>query len=521
MPDHNQPRAGTLGLDHLEQDRLAKGQRRLLMLSVGGVFLDGYDITIISLGLLQLKGQFHMNSFETGFVASAILLGNFVGALFFGRLADRVGRRAMFLLDVVFFIVFAVISAFSKNYLELSVFRFLLGVGIGGDYALASPIIAEAVPSKRRGRVLTINWGLAWLSGEIVSFAAGLFLLSTTGNDAWRWMLASGAIPAVAVLLARRSMQESPRWLMDQGRGEDASHAIGALTGISHVQAISTATLQTGVVTPENPTFQGSSGSAASLGSSTAGNGLSQPNLCSSDGDGGSKRPKRDGPSVASELWGRYRRNTWFGMLNYIFEGAPFYAVSVFLPTILKSAGYSKTNTGIAIGNLFLQMFGLIGILLIFILVDRKGRKFVNYLGYGGITVALVVYVILYPPKTTMLVLIFAVVEIAVWLGPASTDNLYLGELWPTRIRATGAGVCAGAGRLSAIAGTLSLPLLISAYGANAAMIPLIILSVLGIANTAILGVETKGKTLEELWGDNTTTNPTARSEEGTASAII
>jgi putative MFS transporter len=164
-------------LDALERQRLSPGQRKLLALSISGVFLDGYDITIISLGLLQLKSQFHMGSFQAGFVAAAILVGNFVGAVLFGRIADRVGRRSMFIIDVVFFIVFAIVSGLMQNYLQLGVVRFLLGVGIGGDYALASPIIAEAMPTKKRGRLLTLNWGFAWLSGELVSFAVGLLFL--------------------------------------------------------------------------------------------------------------------------------------------------------------------------------------------------------------------------------------------------------------------------------------------------------------------------------------------------------
>lgn len=460
-------RAGTLA--HLDEGKLSREQRKMLLLSVSGVFLDGYDITIISLGLLQLKTQFHMSPFALGFVASAILVGNFAGAIIFGRIADRVGRRATFLLDIVFFIVFALASAFVTNYIELGVIRFFLGVGIGGDYALASPLIAEMMPARSRGRILVINWGTAWFAGEIASFAVGLLLLNVVGPDAWRWMLASGAIPAILVLIGRRTLAESPRWLHAQGRAEEAAAVIRRLAG------------SPAAGTPRD-------------------NG--RPTVAPAGGDGSSEvRVSSQRAGVAREIWGKYRRNTIFGLLNYVFEGAPFYAISVFLPTILKQAGLAKTNTGVALGNLYLQLAAVLGLILIYLMVDRQGRKFVNYLGFAGVSAALLIYIASYPPSVPLLIGLFAFMQVAVWLGPACTDNLYLGELWPTRIRTTAAGICAGAGRLSAIGGTLGLPLLISGYGLPAAMWLLLVLCVLGVINTALLGVETKGKTLEELWG--------------------
>ncbi len=431
---------------------------RLLWVSVSGVFLDGYDISIIALALLQVKVQFRALPWQIGLVGSAILLGNFLGALVFGRLSDRLGRKTVFIADVIFFVVFALLSGISQNIWQLMVWRFLLGVGIGGDYALASPIIAEAMPASKRGRMLTLNWGLAWLSGEIVSFAVGYGILHIAGPAAWRWMLASGAIPALVVLLIRRAMPESARWLLAQGRHDDAKHAATQLTGQASLSAL----------IPEVEGVQESTDHR---------------------------------PNVWRELWGKYRRNTWYGLLNYVFEGAPFYALSVFLPTILKQSGHATTITGIAAGNLFLQLTGLFGILLIFLWVDSKGRRFVNYWGYGGVLAALLAFELFSPPTPALLIALFAVIEIAVWLGPASTDNLLLGELWPTRIRGTGAGIGAAMGRLSAIAGTFGLPVLIASFGIDGAFWLLAIFCAFGIANTAVLGIETKGKTLEQMWG--------------------
>lgn len=439
---------------------MTKNMWRLVWISVSGVFLDGYDISIIGLALLQVKAQFHALPWQLGLVGSAILVGNFVGALIFGRIADLIGRRAMFMVNVVFFVVFALLSGVSANIWQLIIWRFLLGIGIGGDYALASPIVAEAVPAGKRGRILTVNWGLAWLSGEIVSFAVGYGLLQIAGPVAWRWMLASGAVPAIAVLIMRRSMPESVRWLLIQGKRAEADRIAGQLTGKERAESI----------IPDLDRAE-------------------YPN------------PNNGAESAWRALWTTYRRNTWYGLLNYVFEGAPFYALSVFLPLILKQSGYTHSTAELAKGNLFFQISGLVGIALIYLLVDRKGRRFVNYLGYGGVLVALLVYELLYPPSLTLLVALFVIIEVAVWLGPASTDNLLLGELWPTRIRGTGAGLAAAGGRLSAIAGTFGLPVLISAFGVSGALWLPALFCLFGILTTALLGIETKGKTLEEMWG--------------------
>ncbi|MDE2572893.1 MAG: MFS transporter, partial [bacterium] len=126
----------------------------MVWMSVGGVLLDGYDITVISVALLLLKPQFHATAADVGLIGASTLAGNLVGAVIFGNLADRIGRKYTFYWDIMFFVVFALLSAFSQNIWQLVLWRALLGVGIGADYALASPIISEVVPTKNRGRIL-------------------------------------------------------------------------------------------------------------------------------------------------------------------------------------------------------------------------------------------------------------------------------------------------------------------------------------------------------------------------------
>ena len=107
-----------------------------------------------------------------------------------------------------------------------------------------------------------------------------------------------------------------------------------------------------------------------------------------------------------------------------------------------------------------------------------------------------------FPPPAGVLFILFAAVMVGMLIGPASTNNLYLGELWPTRIRATGAGIGAAAGRIGAILGTLVMPSLIASHGVRIALILPLVFCILGLLNTLVLAPETKGKTLEQLYED-------------------
>lgn len=445
---------------HLLEKTLTKRMRSALVLSVSGVFLDGYDITIIGVALLSIIPAFHATPIQVGYIASATLIGNFIGALAFGHLADRIGRRPTFLYDMVFFVVFAVLSGFSQNIWQLILWRFLLGVGIGADYALASPIIAEIVPARIRGRLLVVNWATAWIVGELVAFAVAFWVLSEGwgGTAAWRWILISGAIPAVLILFARQSFPETPRWYLAHGRAEEAQKALAQYADSDSTLAIGD--LKQTTSTPVRVNYLG-------------------------------------------ELFSRkYISNTIFGALNYFFEGLPFYTVALFLPLIIKSSGLTS-KAAIAGRNLEIQATALLGIAICFLMIDTAGRKLANYVGFSLAGLAILVTILLgFPPPAGVLFILFAAVMVGMLIGPASTNNLYLGELWPTRIRATGAGIGAAAGRIGAILGTLVMPSLIASHGVRIALILPLVFCILGFLNTLVLGPETKGKTLEQLYED-------------------
>ena len=215
----------------LDSGHLRGFLRRLTILSAAGMFLDGFDLTVIAVALPLLVKQWHIGAAMTGLVAASAVIGMLVGSLVLGHLTDRLGRRAMYLFDLIFFVVFAVLTALSQNVWELLIFRFLLGIGIGADYPISSTLLSEFSPPKTRGRFLTLL-SVSWFLGSVAAYLVGNALLPL-GAQGWRWMLVIGAAIAVVVILFRSSIPESPRWLVNQGRNTKASAVLTLLSGHS------------------------------------------------------------------------------------------------------------------------------------------------------------------------------------------------------------------------------------------------------------------------------------------------
>jgi MFS family permease len=188
--------------------------------------LDGLEVTVVgALGpTLQRADTLGMSAAQIGWAASAYVGGAVLGALFFGRLADRLGRKRMFLVTLAVYLVATVLTAFSFNLASFAFCRFLTGFGIGGEYAAINSAIDELIPARVRGRVdLAIN-GTFWV-GAALGAALSIVLLDPRwiGPElGWRIAFGLGGILGIAILLVRRHVPESPRWLLSHGRHDEA-----------------------------------------------------------------------------------------------------------------------------------------------------------------------------------------------------------------------------------------------------------------------------------------------------------
>jgi MFS family permease len=195
--------------------------------------LDGLEVTVVgSIGpVLQRPETLGLSAGQIGWAASAYIGGAVLGALFFGRLADRLGRKRIFLVTLVVYLIATLATAFSFNLASFALCRFLTGFGIGGEYAAINSAIDELIPARLRGRVdLAIN-GSFWI-GAALGAGLSVVLLNPgflPAHIAWRLAFGLGAILGLAILLVRRHVPESPRWLLMHGRGAEAEAVVAAI----------------------------------------------------------------------------------------------------------------------------------------------------------------------------------------------------------------------------------------------------------------------------------------------------
>jgi MFS family permease len=203
----------------------------LVVIGLGTVWiLDGLEVTIVGSMSEALKPDgtgLGMSSYQVGVAGSVYVAGACLGALFFGQLTDRFGRKKLFLLTLGVYTFATVLTAFSMNPMWYFVARFLTGDGIGGEYAAINSAIDELIPAKYRGRVDVAINGSFWV-GAAGGALLTIPLLDPTVIDqglGWRLAFGLGAILAVGILLVRRNVPESPRWLFIHGR-EDEGESI-------------------------------------------------------------------------------------------------------------------------------------------------------------------------------------------------------------------------------------------------------------------------------------------------------
>ena len=213
-------------------DRLPWGRFHLLVVAAPGVtwILDGLEVTLAGslAGALKASPVLHFSNTEVGFAASAYLAGAVAGALFFGWLTDRLGRKKLFFITLAVYLVATAATAASWNLASFALFRFLTGAGIGGEYAAINSTIQELIPARVRGwSDLCIN-GSFWV-GAAMGALGSLVLLDPKVIDpevGWRLAFLIGASLALVIFFMRFWIPESPRWLMTHGRVDEAHRVI-------------------------------------------------------------------------------------------------------------------------------------------------------------------------------------------------------------------------------------------------------------------------------------------------------
>ena len=443
-------------LERLDEARIGRLHRRSAWAAGLGIFLDGYDLSIIAIALILLKPQWHLGPLQTGLLGGAALAGALLGGLIGGPLADRYGRKAIYLLDMATFLVAALASGFAWDIASLVVLRFILGVGVGADYPLSATYLMEFLPRQRRGRISVWVFAL-WMGGAAVSSAVGLALLPL-GEHAWRFMLASGAIPALGILWLRKNLPESPRWYLRRGRVAEAVAVLGQLLpslGEDERRALITAEQQ-----------------------------------------------RRQTPLAPwSALFARgYIRRTLFVTLPWFLFDIMGYSFGIYAPLLLLGFGL-HSQTQAVIGNTLLDIVALAGTALLALTIERVGRLRAQVLGFVGSVIGLLlvwVFALHGPPPLIVLATGLLLWQVAVSYGPSNTCWIFPAELYPTELRASAHGLATAVSRAGALIAVFLLPLVQEVIGVAWLMLLFAVIGVAGAILSAWLGEETAQKPLPQ-----------------------
>ncbi|MGH3144566.1 MAG: MFS transporter, partial [Rubrobacter sp.] len=197
---------------------------RVAAYTTGGFFVDGYILGMIGISLALLAPQLGLGAVWTGLIGASALAGIFIGGLVFGWMTDKVGRQTMYVADLIVFVVASALQFFVEGPVTLFILRLIMGIAIGADYAIGAALLSEFLPRRQRGGLLACL-NAVWTVGFVAAYIIGYFM-QDIGPEAWRWMLASSAVPAALVLCLRLGTPESPRWLLSKGRVEEARQVV-------------------------------------------------------------------------------------------------------------------------------------------------------------------------------------------------------------------------------------------------------------------------------------------------------
>ncbi|TWP37938.1 MFS transporter [Leekyejoonella antrihumi] len=430
---------------------------RLTSATAFGEGLDGYDLGAISVVLPFITKDFGLSAVQQGLIAASTLAGIFFGAPIFGYLTDRFGRRKIFILDLIAFVVIGLLQGFVTNVTQLLILRLLLGLAIGAEYAIGQTMLAEMVPREGRGRRLS-SLQVAWYGGFLLSVIIA-YVLHSAGLD-WRWILATSAIPGLATLLLRQGLPESPRWLASQGKEDEAREIVAEHLGEDYYE--------------------------------------------DEDLGGETESETRFADLFRADMW----RGTTFACVFFTCLVTPYFAIFTFAPTVFASIGIHDAKASIIGTNSVAFLGALAGMLVI----EKVGRRSLLLTSFYVMVVTLAVLGIWGTAPAVILLACFAGFA---FFNAVSDDltGVYPAEIFPSELRGSGVGLAAAASRIGATAGTFLLPIGIDHFGIGPSLLAGAAICVVGLVVTHLWAPETTDLSLTKT-GE---ADPSGRDGDGNA----
>ena len=433
----------SVNISEIEGAKLNRKHIRIMLISGMSFFTDAYDLFVIGVVLLMVRGLFDLSALQLGMLASIALFGAAIGPIIFGYIGDKIGRKYTYWITIIILIVGAIGSAFSTGFLMLFAWRFILGVGIGGDYPLSATIVAEYANKNDRGKLVASTFamqGFGIIAGALI--AVVLLYAHVPIQLAWRLLLGFGAVPTLTILYARTKLGETPWYSLYTANKSSKKD-------------------------PKERSY--------------------------------SIKPRE----LLAKNW-KYMVGTsvaWF-LLD-----VSYYGTSIFTPYFTTFLGYTGIFGPTLASALLLVIAAVPGYWVAVALIDKEGRKPIQSIAFLAMGISFIVLPLAGSYLLSIIPLAFFIIYGLTFFfsnyGPNTTTYVYPAELYPTQYRARGHGIASMSGKLGAALSTLAFPVILTQLGKYALLGGLGILALAGFVVTMVLLPETKRKSLSETSREN------------------
>jgi putative MFS transporter len=436
-------------------ERLPVTRRLMLIRGVVGIatFFDAYTVLAIAFAMPQLVSEWKLTPAEVGLIISAGYIGQLFGAVLFGSLAERIGRLKTLFITILLFVAMDVSCLFAWSAASMIAFRFLQGVGTGGEVPVASAYINEFIGAEKRGRFFLL-YEVIFPVGLMFAGMVGFFLVPIYG---WKAMFVIGLVPSILTIPLRWFMPESPRWLASKGRYAEANTVVKLLEDDATRRG---AVLREPVVRP-----------------------LAAGAMARSDWRELFKGIYR---SRTLMIWGLW---ACVYMINN--------GLVTWLPTLYKQVFQLPLQTSLAYGWITSGV-GVVASIVCALAIDKVGRKpwYATAFLLGALPLLMLASL---GATSATEVLVLATAAYAVLQTIAFSLYLYSAELYPTRLRAVGTGFGSAWLRAGSSIGPILVGWIVADFGIQYVFAAFAAVALAGGLVTLRFAIETKGRVLEEL----------------------
>jgi putative MFS transporter len=436
-------------------ERLPVTPRLMLLRVIVGIatFFDAYTVLAIAFAMPQLVSEWKLAPAEVGMIISAGYIGQLFGAVLFGSLAEKFGRLKILFVTIVLFVSMDVACLFAWSGASMMLFRFLQGVGTGGEVPVASAYINEFIGAEKRGRFFLL-YEVIFPIGLMFAGMAGFFLVPLYG---WKAMFVVGLIPSVLTIPLRWLMPESPRWLASKGRLAEADAV---------VKVLEDSAIRRGAV-------------------------LREPVMRPVDSNAMARSDWRE---LFSGIYLKRTLMIWgLWVCVYMINNG----LVTWLPTLYRQFFHLPLQTSLAYGWITSGV-GVVASIICALLIDKVGRK--PWYAIAFVVAALPLLALAWLGATSATeVLILVTAAYAVLQTIAFSLYLYSAELYPTRLRAIGTGFGSAWLRAGSSVGPILVGAIVADLGIRYVFASFAAVALIGGLVTLLFAIETKGRVLEEL----------------------